>query len=115
MERRLLLLNVSYRLGGFNSWELPESFFERADRFIESVTENSGRFYDKENKEILLIGFAISFLRQQVCAVTIDSKFIEEIKNVLFTIMSNQHGKTLISKPIIKRRIRLYFDTIQSL
>ncbi len=26
MERRLLLLNVSYRLGGFNSWELPESF-----------------------------------------------------------------------------------------
>lgn len=80
MERRLLLLNVSYRLGGFNSWELPESFFERADRFIESVTENSGRFYDKENKEILSIGFAISFLRQQVCAVTIDSKFIEEIK-----------------------------------
>lgn len=69
MERRLLLLNVAYRLGSFKSWELPESFFERADRFIESVTENSGRFYDKENKEILSIGFAISFLRQQLCTV----------------------------------------------
>lgn len=104
MERRLLLLNVAYRLGSFKSWELPESFFERADRFIESVTENSGRFYDKENKEILSIGFAISFLRQQLCTVTIDPTFIEEIKNVLFTIMSSQHGKPLISKPIIKKK-----------
>ena len=25
-KRRLLLLNVAYRLGSFKSWELPESF-----------------------------------------------------------------------------------------
>lgn len=62
MERCLLFFNVVYCLGSFKFWELFELFFECVDCFIEFVMENSGRFYDKENKEILLIGFVISFL-----------------------------------------------------
>ena len=54
-------------------------------------------------------------MRQQLCTVTMDPAFIEEIKNVLFTIMSSQHGKPRISKPIIKKEEFAFILTLFNL
>ncbi|WP_165005657.1 MULTISPECIES: DNA-binding protein [unclassified Enterococcus] len=80
MERRLLLLNVYYRLGFSNGEKVPSDYMDHANRFINAVTEKCGRIYNKENREILRIGFLISYLNQHKHPLIIDLPFVEALK-----------------------------------
>lgn len=80
IERRLVLLNVSYRTGTLPDLSLPCSFDVRAQEFIQAVTKKSGRIYDRDTQEILQTGFLISLFYQKDAPLSIDPSFIDEIK-----------------------------------
>lgn len=80
IERRLLLLNVTYRTGTLKIPTLPADYFLAIDEFIESVTFNSRRIYDKDNREILRIGLLISYLSQKKHPLSIEQDFIAELQ-----------------------------------
>ncbi|EOH93506.1 hypothetical protein [Enterococcus villorum] len=80
IERRLLLLNVTYRTGTLNMTTLPAGYLTAIDEFIHTLTYNSGRIYNKESQEILRIGFIIGYLYQKNSPVTIDHDFLQELQ-----------------------------------
>ena len=80
IERRLILLNVSYRTGTLPEFSVPASFDVQAQEFIQAVTKKSGRIYDRDTQEILQTGFLISLFYQKNSPLSVDQSFIDEIK-----------------------------------
>ncbi|MEY8445674.1 DNA-binding protein [Enterococcus ratti] len=80
IERRLLLLNITYRTGTLATPILPKGYLAAINDFINKITYKSGRIYDKENQEILRMGFLIGYLYQAKFPLMINIDFMTELK-----------------------------------
>lgn len=99
IERRLLLLNVTYRTGSFTCPTLPDGYLSAVVDFINKVTYHSGRIYDKENQEIIRTGLLIGYVYQQQSPLKIHYDFMKELqRRPIYQYVMDTWHKTQLKK-----------------